>query len=498
MEVIKQLKQLTKDTFFYGLGSTLQRFIGLLLFPIYTRLLTQEDFGAQDLVFTATSISFTLLILGFPSSVSRFYYEAETESQKKSILSTWLWFELAISIPICFLLVYFAGPICQVIYNDASLAPLFQIAIGAQPFVLTSNVSMLILRLTFQSRKYSFLATVGVLIQAIFAIVAVVVLRRGVIGLFWAYFFANLTQMLLGLAYTFQSILPVFSFSWLKQLIFFGLPIVPASLSIWILNSSNRYFLSHLASLGEVGQMSVGSRIASIATFAVAAFLVAWGPFAFSLIRNPDLAKDTYSKAYTYYFLLTSTAFAGLGIFAREAVIVLATPDYQAAAYIVPFLCLGTILWGAADIVGMGFSIAKKTYHVTIATFLGAMVSTLLNILLIPGWGILGAAAATMLGSASTFLYDFVAGQRYFFVKYENGKIFKTLTAAITAVSASLLIDHLTPTWTPVGLLVKCLFLTGFVSCLFLFKVIDREQIQSLWAFFKIRLGKTLTRKAGA
>ena len=65
MDVTRQLKQLGTDTVLYGLGSVLQSFIGFLLFPIYTRLLTKEDFGAQDLVLTGITIITYLLTIPY-------------------------------------------------------------------------------------------------------------------------------------------------------------------------------------------------------------------------------------------------------------------------------------------------------------------------------------------------------------------------------------------------------------------------------------------------
>jgi O-antigen/teichoic acid export membrane protein len=483
MSVTREIKQLSKDTFFYGLGTTLQKFIGFLLFPIYARLLTKEEFGAQDLVFTAIAITSTFLLLGLPNGTARNYYDAESLTERKSILSTFLWFELFLSVPVCILLVVGTQPICTLIFNNQNLSPLFRIGVVALPFLLTSNVVLLTLRVTFQSRNFSIISTAYLLIQSLLSIIMVVFLRLGVRGIFLAYLIANVVQMGLGLIFTYQHFHLMFSMPQLKSMLAFGVPLVPASLSVWALNSSNRYFLAKLATLGDIGLLSVGFRISTIVTFVISAFLVAWGPFSFSLVNNEALARRTYSKVLTYFLLVTMVASVVLGIFAREAVLVLATPAYERSASLVPWLCFSSIAWGAGEIVGIGYSIAKKTYHITISTALGAIVSIILNMLLIPKWGITGAAVATMSGNLVILIYHYWAGQYYFFVSYEYSQIFKLVTIATITIALGAFIDRGSASWTPEILLYKISLFVTFLVSLFILKVITRKDIHFTWTY---------------
>jgi len=449
------------------MGSVLQKSIGFLLFPIYTRLLTPAAYGSQDLIFTSVTITSYLLILGLDSGTARNYYDAKTPAEKKKIISTYLWFELIISVPATLILIGLATPICTLLFRDATLTPYFRVGVASLPFSLVASVSLLTLRLTFQSRTFSIVTASSVLVQAIASIVLVVVLRLDVMGVFLAHLVTMVFRSLVGIALTYNQFGWILSSAWLKLLLVFGMPLVPASLSIWIMNYSNRYFLVRLTSLDEVGLLSVGTKVASIAVLVITAFRMAWGPFAYSLIDDENLARKTYSRVLTYYLIVTLIAAVSLSIFSRELVLLLSTPVYEESASTIPFLALSATFWGAAVIVGIGYGIAKRSYHTTIATIGGAIVNIGLNFILIPRWGIVGAAISTMAGNLIAMMYSYFVAQRYFKVKYNFRRIAPLLSVALIAITAGMLIDYLFPVWSIQLFLYKVvLFLFSFTAFL--------------------------------
>lgn len=483
MEIFTHLRQLGRDTVFYGLGSVLGKFIGLFLFPIYTRTLTQEAFGEQDLVFTAIIVTSYVLALGLDAGTARHYFDAETPADRTKILSTWLWFQVCTSVPICMLLIGFAEPLCTAIFNDPALAPFLRVGLATLPFTLVTSVALLSLRLTFQSHKFAIISAAGVLVHGLAAICLVAILRMGVMGVFLAYLIASVFRAALGIGFTHRHFRPVFSKSWLMPILAFGVPLVPASLSLWVLNYSNRYFLVRFGTLSDIALLGVGVRVSSIVTLGISAFQIAWGPFAYSLMNDESLARATYSRVLTYFLLVSFVGTVGVGVFAREAVLVLATPSYESSASVVSWLCYGSIAWGASYIVGIGYGIAKKSYHATISTLLAAVVNTGLNFLLIPKWGIAGAAASSMWGSLTALVYGYCAAQRYLPVKYEFRKVFTLLGAATTIICAGILVDRSLPSWSPIVLLLKLLLSAMFVLSLFVLGAISREEVTRVRAY---------------
>lgn len=446
MDLVAQLKRLGSDTVAYGLGAALQKFIVFLLFPIYARLLTPADFGAQDLVSTLTAVLSVLLVLGLDSGVVLHYYEASSDDQHR-IRSTWVWSQVVVSIPVVVVLLAFAEPASRVLFARDDLAPYVRLAALALPFGQIVRALSLVLRLEFRARAFVVLTTLGVVFQVAAAVLLVVVWRRGVMGVFEAFLVAALLQSLVAIFMVPGAIGGLFDRTWLRRMLEVGLPLVPVALSVWVLNYANRYFLVRYVSLEEIGILSVALRISSILLFAISAFETAWGPFAYSLARNPDAARETYSKVLTYFLAAVMPAVAALSLGARELTRWLATPAYEAGAVLVPLYCLSSVSWVLLYIVGMGTGIAKKTYHSAFAMVLAAGVNIALNLLLIPLLGILGAALATLGANLVGLIYMYAAGQHYFRVSYAWRPAALAVATSLMAIGIGVAVDRQFPTW---------------------------------------------------
>jgi O-antigen/teichoic acid export membrane protein len=462
-----QLQRLTKDTAAYGLGAAVQKFITFLLFPIYARLLSQADFGKQDLVSTVVTMTSLLLVLGMDSGTVVLYYKADSAQQER-ILATWLWSQVLLSIPVCIVLFVFAVPVCRIVFGTAALAPYLQLGVAAIPFSQVTKALSFVLRLTFKARTFIVLTTAGVLFQVVAAIVLVVVLKLGITGVFIAILVAAVLQMLLGLVLVGGAFRPVFSWSWFAAILRVGVPLVPAALSVWVLNYAHRYFLVRYATLEDIGMLSVALRISSILLFAISAFETAWGPFAYSVAQDERVARQTYSRVLTYFLVLVFPATAALSIFGREVTRMLATSSYETGASLEPLYCFSSISWVLLFIVGMGTGIARKTSPTTSATILAAAVNPALNWWLIPSLGITGAAIATLAANVSGLVYMFVAGQHYFHVQYDFRRVLGLLVATVIPILIAVSADRLFVVWQPGLLWVKfpALLVTFAVSFL--------------------------------
>jgi len=368
----------------------------------------------------------------------------------------------------------------MLLFQDIDLVPYFRLAVVSLPFSLISGVALLTLRLTFKSKSFSLIIASSVLVQAVASIYLVVLIRMDIMGVFLAHLITVMFRAIVGISLTYKHFGLVISKSWLKTMLAFGLPLVPASLSLWILNYSNRYFLIRFATMKDVGLLSAGSRVASIVIFIITAFRTAWGPFAYSLIEDEGLARKTYSKALTYFLLVALIATVSVSVFAREGILVLAPATYQESAVVVPFLAYSAISWGCVYIVSIGYGIAKKSVHTTIATILGAVINTGCNFLLIPKWGIIGASFSTMLGNLIALTYSYSIAKRYFTVDYEFRKVAILLSTATTAIAGALLVDRNFAQWSTELLLYKVPLFLLFLISPFVFRIIGREELK--WA----------------
>lgn len=441
MARVKKIKDLLGDTFSYGLSTTLQKLITIFLFPLYARILTPTDFGIQDIVSSTVSIFIMVLVMGLDSAVMQNYYESDT-IEKKKIISTYLWFQLLVPVPIVVVVCIFSEKLASFLFNNTSLSLHLILGVISIPFSLAVSAMFNILRLSFSKRKFFLLSIFGILLQISFALLFVVYLRQGVKGVLISILLAYVIQIFLGAYFTYKDLYFKISFEWLKKLLAIGLPILPASISYWLLTYSNRFFLANYADLNEIALLSIVNRISSVLLLVLNAFSSAWGPYAYSIATNIENAKITYSKVLTYFLMVSLFAAMLLSIFSKEIIVILATSIYLEAAPLIFIYSISIISWVAAYIVGMGVGIYKKNYHYATSVILGAIFNIFANYFLIPDYGVLGATYAAVIANLVSLIYMYYAGQFYLHISYEWNKILFIIIITSVGALLGIIVDN--------------------------------------------------------
>ena len=211
----------------------------------------------------------------------------------------------------------------------------------------------------------------------------------------------------------------------------FGLPLVPAALALIAVNFSDRFFLVHLASLAEVGLYEIGVRIASAMVLLLTAFRMAWPAFAYS-IEDDDEAKRTYAFVLTYLVLVA--CWLALGARAARAV-ARAAADAAASSTqgerVVAPLAFGGVAYAAYIVMAIGVGRARRTQFNWVVTGVAALVNVALNLILIPPYGMMGAAVATVAAYVVMFVGMTWYAQRVFPVPYQWRRVLTAVAAAL-------------------------------------------------------------------
>ena len=208
----------------------------------------------------------------------------------------------------------------------------------------------------------------------------------------------------------------------------FGLPLVPTALFLWTTNFSDRLFLVKLADTTEVGLYSVGVRIASAMVLLLTAFRLAWPAFAYS-IEDDREARRTYAYVLTYLVLLTTWVATGLTLLSPWIVSWLA-PHRRSRSRHESWapLAFAAVAFGGYIVVAIGVGRARRTQFNWVVTGAAAAVNVALNLLLIPPYGMMGAAVATVAAYATMFVGMSWWAQRIYRVPYQWRRV---LTAAL-------------------------------------------------------------------
>jgi O-antigen/teichoic acid export membrane protein len=231
-----------------------------------------------------------------------------------------------------------------------------------------------------------------------------------------------------------------FSRPLLREMNRFGIPLVPAALALIAVNFSDRFFLVHLADLEEVGLYEIGVRIASAMVLLLTAFRMAWPAFAYS-IEDDGEAKRTYAYVLTYLVAIASWLALALGLLAPWLVRLLATPEFYEGERVVAPLAFGGMVYAAYIVMAIGVGRAKRTQLNWLITGVAAVVNVVLNLALIPPYGMMGAAVATVAAYLVMFAGMTWYAQHVFPTPYQWRRVLTAAGAAVALTAAGKLLD---------------------------------------------------------
>ena len=427
------MKRLGRQSAIYGLGGIVSRLLAVFLLPIYTRYLTTADLGAVGLVVALTAVLVTILRAGISTAFFRFYFDSTDAAQRRLVVRTSFWFTMAIATFGLVAGVLLAEPLADLLgLDDPKLVRAGFVGLWAQ-----MNYEQLTSLFRVEERSTAFvlasLANIAVTIGA--TILLVVVLEQGALGVIVGNFVGTLVVYLALLAVRREQLGLEFSRPLLREMNRFGLPLVPAALALIAINFSDRFFLVHLTSLDEVGLYEIGVRIASAMVLLLTAFRMAWPAFAYS-IEDDGEAQRTYAFVLTYLVLVASWLALALGVLAPWLVRLLTQPQFYEGERVVAPLAFGGMVYAGYIVIAIGVGRAKRTQFNWVITGIAAVVNVALNLILIPPYGMMGAAVATVAAYGVLFVGMTWYAQRVFPVPYQWRRV---VTAAAAALALLLL-----------------------------------------------------------
>ena len=429
MELGAQLRRLGKHSAIYGLGGIVSRILAVFLLPLYTRYLGRADFGSVALIVALSAVLVTILRLGISSAFFRFYFDSSDPEHRRLVIRTAFWFTMASATIGLAVGLVLAAPLAELLgLDDPNLVRAGFVGIWAQ-----MNYEQLTALFRAEERSKAFvlasLANIAVTIGA--TVLLVVALEQGAIGVIVGGFTGTLVVYLALLTVHREQLGLQFSRPLLREMNRFGIPLVPAALALIAVNFSDRFFLVHLAGLEDVGLYEIGVRIASAMVLLLTAFRMAWPAFAYS-IEDEAEAKRTYAFVLTYLVVIASWLALALGLLSPWLVRLLTTPSYYEGERVVAPLAFGGMAYAAYVVMAIGVGRAKRTQFNWAIAGAAAAVNIVLNLILIPPYGIMGAAVSTVAAYGVMFLAMTWYAQRVFPTPYQWRRV---LTAAGVAVA---------------------------------------------------------------
>jgi len=392
--VLSHIKQLSTHSAVYGIVGASSAGVSMILIPLYGHLLTPKEFGQLQLLQLWLSLASTIAGLGLTTAYFKLYHEHPSEEERQGTLGI-MWILVAGSTSLgCLLLGVLS---LQTLTDHFSL--LHDPAILS--LLLTSLVTGVFLGIPFQllraqehSLEYLKLGALGLIAGLLLNVFFIWWLEVGVKGVLAAQSLSSFMMIIVAFPLLYRHTRLSFSPATAKTMLRFGLPLVPAALALWILEGSDRVVIERYWGPAEVGIYSLAYKYGIILQMALVAFQTAWAPQLFSLSKQEG-ASQLISRILTY-FLTGMMLLATLLYVVRKPVLSLAaSADFAGAESVVGPILLGFVFYGFYFVAISGSYIHGKTMSVALVVGLAAGLNILLNLLLIPTFGGLGAAWAT-------------------------------------------------------------------------------------------------------
>jgi len=425
-----ELKRLGKHSAIYGLGGLVSRILAVLLLPLYTRYLSPSDYGKVETLIALTTVIGIVLRMGIHSAFFRFYFDSPEPVARLRVLRTSFWFTMAMATAGLVGGLLLAAPISDALFgttDDSELVMAAFVALWAG-----MNYEQLTSLFRVEERSVAFVsATIANILLTVSAtVVLVVALDKGPVGVIVGNFTGTLLVYAVLVFYRREQLGLQFDRGLLREMNRFGVPLMPTALFLWVTNFSDRLFLVELADTHEVGLYSVGVRIASAMVLLLTAFRLAWPAFAYSIEEDRE-ARRTYAYVLTYLVALTTWVATGLALLSPWIVEWLAAPAFEASSRVVGPLAFSTVAFAGYIVVAIGVGRAKRTQFNWIVTGAAAAVNIALNLLLIPPYGMMGAAIATVAAYSTMFAGMAWWSQRIYPVPYQWRRVATAAGAGI-------------------------------------------------------------------
>ncbi|MBM2820456.1 MAG: Polysaccharide biosynthesis protein [Candidatus Berkelbacteria bacterium] len=472
---------ISKDSLIYGLGNSVLRILALMTAPIFTRIFTPSDYGIISLISSIMSFVNLFLIFGIDQALFVSYYEHKKE--RKDVVSSALWFVLSWGLIIITFGVIFSRGISNLIFDNPNQANILAIALINSYIILAITIAKAVFRLEFKARTFAFVSAFNALIATGLMILLVVKYHLGIMGYFAGLLIGTFLSALLGIYFIRKSIKFKITFVRLKEMVKFGSMIVPTSLSFFIFDLSDRFFLNHYRDLSEIGLYSIAINIASILTFFSFALGQAWSPQIMNIYFNKrKIYFHLVPKFLIYYLLFFLSLAVGLSIFNYEILRIFTTPKFFGASTVVPILALAMVFSASNQFTALGVTISKKTKYLAISTALAAGINIIFNFLLIPKYGMLGAGYSTAISYLFLTISYFFNSQKFVPLKLDWQKILKMILLGLVFIFFSPRFWNYTY---PINLAIKISeFSLFFVSC-YLFQIIEKSELTNLGNYLK-------------
>ena len=418
-------KSLGKESLIYGVGHIITRSIAFLLLPIYTNAFSLEDYGILSLIYTFLGFMNVILHYGLDASLLKHYVPADQEDKKSILTNTYASF-MVTTIVFIIIMILLRNHVSELFFG-VNLLKITLLILGILFFDVLWAIHLLLLRAENKPILFTGINLFNALLYLGLNIFFIIYLKLGIYGALLSNIITSGCIFLI----TFPLILKRISISTLsinqwKKLMNFGYPFFFSGIFSMIMELSDRYILLKLTNIETVGLYNAGYKLGMIMMLVVVGFNMAWQPF---FLRKDPKERDYIVKTTTIVISILGFLWILLLIWSENLVKVqlwnytFIGEQFWASTQIVPIIALAYIFHALYLLQLPGIYLLVKSGWIAWVRGVGAVLNITLNFLLIPTYGIVGAAVATCISYLLIAVLFYIINQKIFTISYNWRKL---------------------------------------------------------------------------
>jgi O-antigen/teichoic acid export membrane protein len=405
----------------YTFGLSLQRAIGLLMLPVYTRAVTQSEYGALGVLVAVYAGANVIFGLALDTAITRGYFQAADDRQRESQISALWRFLIVWPLAAATVLTLISWPLLSGKIEHVGELEIALTLYSAAVGTAAATVPLTVLRARQALRKYLQLTVLTAFSTPAFTVVFVVVLEEGVAGWFAGALLANLVALAASARVVPWRSTGSLTWSSVRPAVLFSIPLIPHAASHWALQLADRDVLAGLVSEERLGVYTLAANLASPLLMVVIALNQGYMPIYARSGTSENVADELRSTVVTQIAIVVFLT-AVCAILSAPAVELLAPDSYGDASNLVPWIVLGYGFLGVYFVPMNGATLgAGRRLFAWVATLAAAATNVALLVIFVPGEGLTAAAVASAAGylvllismsvwahaGANTVRYDF-------------------------------------------------------------------------------------------
>lgn len=423
-------KDLAKNTAIVSIGKICTQLITFFLLPVYTAVLSNEEYGVVDLLNTLTSLLLPIATLQIEQGIFRYLLDCRENKEKQTTLITTVSKFILVQSAICILIFLCASPF---IHNEYKYFLMANLLMG-----ILSSISLQICRGLGDNKTYAVGSFITGALTVILNVIFIVVFKWGAYGMLIATAISNLLCAI----YVFVK-KKIYKYidikqndkKLLKDIIKYSVPLIPNMISWWIVSASDRTIISAVIGVAQNGIYSAANKFSGIFSTLYSVFNLTWTESA-SININSEDRDEFFSKIFDFIVRFFGSLCLGTIAIMPFVFEILVNEKFAESYYQIPILILGSVFNILVSFLGSVYVAKKLTKEIAKTSIIAAIINIVVNIALINQIGLYAASISTVIAYFAMFIYRWIDVKKYVSIK--------TNKALIAVLSVSFLVVIIT------------------------------------------------------